>query len=158
MPTLTHLEMNDASWHTRSRRPPLALRPIHGRTVRDLTLRVGAPFAWPSQHWTDTQWDAYLANPAHLHWAPVLDDEPLGILSVDTTQAPDHEIDSFGLLPEHIGAGHGGPFLDAALDLVWQLPAHRVWLHTSSDDHPHALGNYLARGFRRFAATDPGDT
>ena len=26
----------------------------------------------------------------------------------------------------------------------------RVWLHTCTADHPHALPNYLARGFRPF--------
>ena len=26
----------------------------------------------------------------------------------------------------------------------------RVWVQTTSDDHPHALPNYLRRGFRPF--------
>ena len=27
-------------------------------------------------------------------------------------------------------------------------PTRRVWLHTASADHAHALPNYLARGFQ----------
>lgn len=35
---------------------------------------------------------------------------------------------------------------------TWVLEVDRdaAWLHTSSLDHPHALPNYLARGFRPF--------
>jgi hypothetical protein len=29
-------------------------------------------------------------------------------------------------------------------------PVRRVWLHTSSRDHPHAKPNYERRGFRPF--------
>jgi hypothetical protein len=31
---------------------------------------------------------------------------------------------------------------------AWEAGARRVWLHTASLDHPNALANYLARGFR----------
>jgi hypothetical protein len=35
--------------------------------------------------------------------------------------------------------------------LAWDLGGvDRVWLHTSSFDHPHALHNYRSRGFRQF--------
>ena len=30
------------------------------------------------------------------------------------------------------------------------MGAQRVWVHTCSLDHPHALANYQARGFRIF--------
>lgn len=30
------------------------------------------------------------------------------------------------------------------------IPTRRVWLHTSSLDHPHAMRNYTRRGFRPF--------
>ena len=42
------------------------------------------------------------------------------------------EIKTFGLLPE----------------------VTRVWLHTQTSDHPHALSNYHGRGFRTFK-TEP---
>ena len=58
------------------------------------------------------------------------------------------EIAYFGLLPGFIGRGLGATLLAAAVRRGWALPAARVWLHTSSHDHPHALANYLARGFR----------
>jgi len=34
---------------------------------------------------------------------------------------------------------------------AWQLPGtRRVWVHTCTQDHPHALANYRKRGFRVF--------
>ncbi len=57
----------------------------------------------------------------------------------------------FGLLPEFIGRGLGGPLLTAAVRRAWEIPgARRVWLHTCTEDHPQALANYLSRGFSVF--------
>lgn len=148
MPELTWLEMNSLEWLRPSQeKDGLTLRAVSGDDVRSLTLRVGAPFAWPSQHLDDSGWAAYLADPAFRHWAPILGSEMVGILSLNVSQAPVYEIDSFGLVPSRIGQGLGGPFLSASLAMIWALPATRIWLHTSSDDHPHAMRNYLARGF-----------
>ena len=64
------------------------------------------------------------------------------------------EIVSFGLVPEAAGRGLGGHALTLAVRAAWSVeplggPAvERVWLHTSSLDHPSALPNYLRRGFQ----------
>ena len=60
------------------------------------------------------------------------------------------EIAQFGLLPEFIGQGLGGYMLTLAVEEAWKKKPSRVWLHTSSFDHPNALENYQARGFRMF--------
>jgi GNAT superfamily N-acetyltransferase len=59
---------------------------------------------------------------------------------------------TFGLLPEFVGNGLGGCALTLAVQRAWALgpPVNRVWLHTSSQDHPRALPNYHRRGFRTF--------
>ncbi len=56
------------------------------------------------------------------------------------------EIAFFGLLPQFIGKGLGGYLLSEAIRKAWDLDASRVWVHTCTLDHPHALGNYEARG------------
>ena len=61
---------------------------------------------------------------------------------------------SSALLPQFIGTGRGGQFLTAAIARAWQMGANRVWLHTSTLDHPRALANYQARGFRIFRTED----
>lgn len=60
------------------------------------------------------------------------------------------ELAYFGLLPQFIGHGIGGYLLTEAIRSAWHIGASRVWLHTSTRDHAHALANYQARGFRVF--------
>jgi GNAT superfamily N-acetyltransferase len=118
--------------------------------IREMTLRVGRPHTWPSQLWTDVDWEEYLARPGLRHWLGILEDDPIGIVSMDVRPPGVIEIDTFGLTPDCVGCGIGGTFLCAAVRLAWSLEedVSRIWLHTSSNDHPHALNNYLARGFR----------
>ena len=62
----------------------------------------------------------------------------------------------FGLVPEIVGKGLGGHLLTVGTRLAWEAehadgrPTRRVWLLTSSRDHPHAKPNYERRGFRAF--------
>ena len=58
------------------------------------------------------------------------------------------ELAYFGLLPEFAGKGLGGALLSAAIDEAWTLTPERVWVQTCSLDHPAALANYRARGFK----------
>ncbi len=60
------------------------------------------------------------------------------------------EIAYFGLLPPYVGQGLGKYLLSEAAARAWTLQPSRVWLHTSTLDHPAALPNYLARGFSIF--------
>jgi GNAT superfamily N-acetyltransferase len=60
------------------------------------------------------------------------------------------EVAYFGLLPQFVGKGLGGQLLTAAVSRAWELGARRVWVHTCDLDHPRALENYQARGFRVF--------
>ena len=57
------------------------------------------------------------------------------------------EIAYFGLLPGAIGQGLGKHLLSCAVRDAWALGPARVWLHTCTLDHPHALPNYQKRGF-----------
>jgi GNAT superfamily N-acetyltransferase len=61
------------------------------------------------------------------------------------------EVETFGLLPDHSGQGIGGHFRTGGVRLAWTVaPAvSRVWLHTTSRDHCHALADYEGCGFRR---------
>jgi GNAT superfamily N-acetyltransferase len=66
------------------------------------------------------------------------------------------EIVVFGLVPEFVGRGFGSHLLTVGTRLAWAAehpdtaPTRRVWLHTSSRDHPNARPNYERRGFRAF--------
>ena len=55
---------------------------------------------------------------------------------------------TFGLLRPFFGQGLGGHLLSVAVRRAFERGANRVWLRTTTLDHPHALPNYQARGFR----------
>ena len=52
------------------------------------------------------------------------------------------------MLPEYFERGWGKYLLTEAAREAWRRGPARVWLHTCTLDHPAALPNYLARGFR----------
>ena len=60
------------------------------------------------------------------------------------------EIAYFGILEEYIGIKFGGYLLSEAVKICFQLKSQKVWVHTCSLDHKHALNNYLDRGLEIF--------
>ena len=154
--TITYLEMLD----------PARLRP-GVRTVRGLTYElaqsgaasdfrinrqwyceVGRDWTWTDRLvWSDAKWQAYVTQAGFETWIATLDGVPAGYFELDHQPDSGPEIASFGLLREFVGSGLGGPMLTAAIKRAWQKQPPRVWLHTCTLDHPHALANYQARGF-----------
>jgi GNAT superfamily N-acetyltransferase len=124
--------------------------------VRAITLEIGQPYDWPSQHWNDEKWAEYFATANLRHWIAKRGNELIGLACV-RFDADQIELDTFGLVPRYIGQGLGGPLLTAVVQLAWrEAPnARRLWLHTSSEDHPAARPNYERRGFRLYRTVDP---
>jgi GNAT superfamily N-acetyltransferase len=118
---------------------------------RDVQVRVGAAHHWPTTGWTHDRWEGYLAGPGLHHGTFVSDGEPVGVLTVQSEPRA-AEIVSFGLVPEAAGRGLGGHALTQAVRAAWAIhpDVRRVWLHTSTLDHPRALPNYRRRGFEVF--------
>ena len=147
----THLEMSSPS-DVRPRLPArhrVELRPESDLdTLRALQHAIGVPHLWSCVSWSDEQWRDELSRPDLRHWVGVVDDAIVGLLAIRRGADGDREITAFGLHPDHVGRGIGGDFLTEALRIAWDADARRVWLHTSSLDHPAALPNYQARGFR----------
>lgn len=127
---------------------------------RRLYTEVGSQYRWTDRlGWTDDDIRAYLGDPAVSLWVLSVDGGVAGYFELrqhhempvaDAGRSFSVEIAYFGLLPAYIGRGLGKYLLSAAASRGWELQPTRVWLHTSSLDHPAALPNYLARGFRVF--------
>lgn len=135
--------------------PGLALESLDRGSplVVDLQSRIGAPYGWQSARRSEHQWVAWLAqHPARAFSLLSLNGEPVGTAAYDVHPGEEVEIETFGLLPEFTGKGLGGYALTLTVRRAWRLtPAvRRVWLHTSSLDHPHALPNYHRRGFHTY--------
>ncbi|MER7794759.1 GNAT family N-acetyltransferase [Streptomyces sp. NPDC097640] len=135
--------------------PSLALEPLDrdSSLITDLQARIGAPYGWESASRSAEEWEAWFAGcPARRFWLLSFGGKPAGMVNYDLHPSREIEIETFGLLPEFIGKRLGGSALTLAVRQAWELlpSATRVWLHTSSLDHPAALPNYHRRGFRTF--------
>ena len=173
MTTTTWLEMRSPD---DLRAPPprtdvaiVQVRPPDPALNSRLYAAVGAGYRWVDRlRWSEDEWRAYVARPDLETWLMTAAGEPAGYFelirhvddegrraslaearpALDDERRRSVEIAYFGLMPGFIGRGLGATLLAAAVRRGWALPAARVWLHTSSHDHPNALANYLARGFR----------
>jgi GNAT superfamily N-acetyltransferase len=54
----------------------------------------------------------------------------------------------FGLMPHAIGVGAGKALLRHAVDAAWSEKPRAVTVNTCTADHPRALPNYVAAGFK----------
>ncbi|MEV6442444.1 GNAT family N-acetyltransferase [Amycolatopsis sp. NPDC051716] len=151
---ITQLEMTAADQLNAA--PPVegvALRTTRpGPLIRDLHVRIGTPHRWPSASRGAEEWDRWLAAPRREYRLIEYCGEVAGAADFEPQPGNDVEITTFGLVPEFVGKGLGGFALTLVVADAWESPGtRRVWLHTSTLDHPNALPNYLRRGFRSFS-------
>jgi len=135
---------------------------------REMYFRVGENWKWIDKRpWTDEQWKEYANDPNLRTFAGYNGDVVIGYFELQrqsnagdsvstchtshvTRHTEEVEIAYFGLLPEFIGRGFGGALLTSAIETAWAWSPtpSRVWVHTCNRDHPSALANYQARGFK----------
>lgn len=155
-----HLEyLGDAHPERQPRRFDLRRAdPVTPEFARYLYNAVGAPWLWYARNaWTWQHWYERLSDPrVHIHVA-FAGAQPLGYFELEQQTAGSVEVCYFGLVPEFIGKGHGRELLEDAIREAKKL-GQRVWLHTCTLDHEHALANYQARGFTVFREEDVSDT
>lgn len=151
--TRTYLEMTEPP----AREAPDAdtslerLRPGRPDVYRRLYSDVGCRHHWNDRlAWTDRTIDEHLARPDLSVWVMMKEGRPAGYFELVVEGDASTEIAYFGLTPEFIGRGLGKALLAAAIAKAWDTGVRRVWLHTSTLDHPSALPNYLKRGFVPF--------
>lgn len=135
--------------------PGLTLEPVDygSPVIPDILARIGAAYHWKSASRTEREWaDWFAEHPDRTFWLLSFEGEPAGMLTCDLHPGDDAEIVTFGLVPEFVGKGLGGFALTLGIRQAWALAPSvtRVWLHTSTLDHPRALPNYHRRGFRTF--------
>ncbi len=152
---MTHLEMTGREQLRPGQVvPELALAEVGGSSplIRPTTLRIAAEYRWPSLCWGNAQWADYLADPGRQFWLIRYGEQIAGLSDFQRQEDGQVEITTFGLVPEFVGKGLGGHALTLAAERAWAYggDVRRIWLHTSTLDHPHALANYRARGFRPF--------
>lgn len=154
--TWTYLEMTDPS-ELRPAGAPLAgtrtqrVADCPPALYRRLYREIGRAHRWVDRlEWTDAQIRDHLSGPRLAFYLLKVEDRAAGYFELERTPDGAVELSYFGLLPEFHGRGLGKYLLTRAVEEAWALGAARVWLHTSSNDAPAALPNYLARGFAIF--------
>ncbi len=132
------------------------IEPASPDVNRDFYMRVGKQWQWTDlRNWTMQQWTEYATQPTLSTWLGYQDHSPIGYFELLREDGGSVNIAYFGLLPESIGRGMGKALLTSAIGAAWSLPdTNRVWLHTCTKDHPHALKNYMSRGFQVFRTTE----
>jgi GNAT superfamily N-acetyltransferase len=119
--------------------------------ARFLYTAVGHAFAWKDRlSWHYADWQSYLSRPELELWVAYTMGAPVGYFELERQAQGSVEIAIFGLLPDFRGQGVGRYLLEAAIERAWRGDTRRVWVHTCTLDHEHALPNYVARGFQVF--------
>ena len=150
---VSFLEMTAPTQLVPGRPPPskIELEVVEPDAVAELratNVRVGRPHAWRGRTvWSDAEWAEELTRPGVRAWIARADGHVAGMIELEAEPGGDVGIVVFGLVPEFVGRGFGGALLEIAARFAWSLgdPTRRVWLQTSTRDHPHALPNYERR-------------
>ena len=148
----SHLELRDVGALRRSPAPLLDVQLAEKRPTaaeyRAMYTAVGERWQWRDRLLlTDQEVDAWLASPDVHVWPLRVEGRFAGYFELQRYPDARAEIMYFGLAPDFIGRGLGGWLLTRAVEEAFALGASHVTLHTCTLDSPHALPNYLARGF-----------
>jgi GNAT superfamily N-acetyltransferase len=152
--TTTYLEMTDRSELIPAKRPSVEIEVKQAEIPspelnRFFYTTIGGDWYWIDRvPWTYEQWMTYLTRPGHETWVAYVRGTPVGYFELEGESGDDIELAYFGILPQFVGQGIVAYVLTVAIQRAWEKNPSRVWVHTSSFDHPHALQNYRARGFR----------
>ena len=114
--------------------------------------QIGRKYHWIDRlSWTDQNWINYINNKNLITCALQYKENVVGYFElIFHENKKEVEIAYFGILEEYFGKKLGGFLLSEAIKRSFLLDAKRVWVHTCSLDHKHALQNYLSRGLKIF--------
>jgi GNAT superfamily N-acetyltransferase len=152
--TVVFLRMNHRPARPRVQLPPgLELRAERLDPAAYLALytEIGTPWMWWLRRvMPEPLLARHLASPSVAIQVLRVDGEVAGFFETDAGYWPDVNLNYFGLRPGFVGRGLGALLLDAAIDSVFIGAAglRGMTLNTCTADHPRALRNYIAAGFR----------
>ena len=114
--------------------------------------QIGKKHKWVDRLlWTEKNWMEYLNNKNVKTYILNEKNNPAGYFEqIFHNENEDCEIAYFGILEEFIGKKYGGYLLTESIKRSFNFVVNRVWGHTCSLDHRHALKNYKSRGMKIF--------
>ena len=93
---------------------------------------------------------AIVSNPKIEIRALEIDGRAVGLLELDYRVDGDCELAFLGVTGDLFGQGAGKWLMNHAIELAWDSSINRLWIHTCTLDHPHALPFYIKSGFKAF--------
>ena len=101
--------------------------------------------------WSDKEWEKYVGNKSLETGVMKLDGQLIGFYEQQFHAFKNEvELIQMGILKEHQGKKYGSFLLEHIINEAFNTNAERIWVHTCSLDHKHALDNYLSKGFKIF--------
>ena len=121
---------------------------------RSLYHRIGAEWMWYTRlRLSDRDLATTIEDPLVEVYALRTGDKDKGLLDIDWRRAPEVELTFFGITADLYRSGASRVLMNYALQRVWSQSPHRLWLRTSTMDHPRALRFYINSGFVPYART-----
>ena len=101
--------------------------------------------------WPEEKWIGYLSDNKVKTYVLKYKDDLVGFFEL-IFREDDREVEIayFGILEEYRNRKLGSYLLSEAIKKCFEFKMKRVWLHTCSLDHKHALNNYISRGMKIF--------
>ncbi len=130
----------------------LKVQPVDFQINKFFYKNVGKKHRWIDRlNWENDNWINYLNSMGVNTFVLKQKDDLVGYFEqIYYKDKKECEIAYFGILEEYIGKKLGGYLLTEAIRNSFLLGSRRVWVHTCSLDHEHALNNYISRGMKIF--------
>jgi GNAT superfamily N-acetyltransferase len=126
-----------------TRPTPEAYRALYGK--------VGDEWLWFSRFlMSDDELTAIIHDPKVEVYGLDVSGSLEGLLELDFRDDGEAELAFFGVTASLVGGGGARWLMNRALEMAWQRPIKRFWVHTCTLDHPNALAFYRRSGFVPF--------
>jgi len=114
--------------------------------------QIGKDHFWRDRLlWSDKKWQKYINNKNLETGIMKINDEFVGFYEQEFHENKNEiELIQMGILKEYQGKKLGSFLLNYIIKNVLSRNIERLWVHTCSLDHKHALNNYLSRGLTIF--------
>jgi len=114
--------------------------------------QVGKDHFWRDRLlWSDNEWKKYVNNKYLETGILKINDNLVGFYEQEFHKDKNEmELIQMGILKEHQGKKLGSLLLKHIIQNMHTRNIGRLWVHTCSLDHKHALNNYLSKGLKIF--------
>ena len=128
------------------------LDPINFQLNKFFYKNIGKKHKWIDRLiWNEEHWIDYVSSDKVKTYVLKFKNDLVGFFElIYHKENKEVEIAYFGILEEYQNKKLGSYLLSEAIKKSFECNDGRVWLHTCSLDHKHALNNYMSRGMKIF--------